>query len=153
MLYLFGTQQPKTQNAMGKIFLKLHLILDSKICFHFHFSFYLYPKIRCILHFKIDTCDFEKASIPLHIERSSALLKGNEDKAYHYIAKKQKWNYGTIYFSRQLAFQTLSSNLRGLFYFQIERNCRPDNYNYSKGLKLLVNILHLSNLINIQLEL
>ena len=105
MLYLFGTQQPKTQNAMGKIFLKLHLILDSKICFHFHFSFYLYPKIRCILHFKIDTCDFEKASIPLHIERSSALLKGNEDKAYHYIAKKQKWNYGTIYFSRQLAFK------------------------------------------------
>ena len=88
----------------GKKFMKLHLHFGFKDLFSFSF-FLPYPKIRCILHFKIDTCDFEKASIPLHIERSSALLKGNEDKAYHYIAKKQKWNYGTIYFSRQLAFK------------------------------------------------
>ena len=137
----------------GKIFMKRHLHFGFKDLFFFSF-FFQYPKIEYILNFKIDICDFKKASIPLYIESTSALLKRNEDKAYHYIAKKQKWNYGTIYFSRQLTFKLYLLIWESKSYFQIERNCRPDNYiEPFIGLKLQINILHLNNWINIQLEL
>ena len=95
MLYLFGIQPPKIHNAMGQKFYEAAFAFWIQR-FVFLFAFSPIFQIRCILHFKTDTCAFEKASIPLHIERSSAQLKGNEDKAYHYIAKKQKWNYGTM---------------------------------------------------------
>ena len=53
------------------------------------------------------------------------------------------WNY---LFFQTINFQALSSNLRSQSYFQIERNCRPDNYiEPFIGLKLQINILHLNN--------
>ena len=103
-MLLFWDTHLKLTMQWGKIFMKRHLHFGFKDLVFFSF-FFQYPKIEYILNFKIDICDFKKASIPLYIESTSALLKRNEDKAYHYIAKKQKWNYGTIYFSRQLTFK------------------------------------------------
>ena len=103
-MLLFWDTHLKLTMQWGKIVMKRHLHFGFKDLIFFSF-FFQYPKIQYISNFKIDICDFKKASIPLYIESSSALLKRNEDKAYHYIAKKQKWNYRTIYFSRQLTFK------------------------------------------------